>query len=305
MGNGKSDYGQQHDSEGRIRGKQGFDRFLVASVLGEGQHSTVYRAHDPLLERDVALKLPRANVAKTSRAFQRFMSEARALARLHHPRIVPIYEAGWNSGRYYLALALIEGHTLAELISHGPLPFEQGVEIVADLADALEYIHSVGIIHRDVKPANIRLDKHGSVFLMDFGIAYRSGSGETLAPIGSILGTPAYIAPELVKGRQTKVLPASDQYSLGVVLYELLTGQPPFLGSPASVLLNAIHHDPPSLRQLMPKVPRALDVICKKALAKQPQHRYASCRAMADDLRRWLRSGPALTQRLGWVMLSH
>jgi hypothetical protein len=278
-------------------------RFRIVGVLGEGRHATVYRAYDPLLERDVALKVPRWEAASYPRALERFLGEARALARLHHPRIVPIYEAGRRGDRYYIAMALIEGFSLAEsLAGETPSP-RRGAEIAAELAEALAYAHGLGIIHRDVKPANVRLDAHGAVYLMDFGIAYRPDSGEVPAPPGTILGTPAYLAPEQARGGQADVLPASDQYSLGAVLYELLCGHPPFFGPAASVLMHAIHHDPLPPRTVAPKVPRALDAICRKALAKQPERRYPSCQTLADDLRRWLRGETPLAHRRGWAGL--
>jgi eukaryotic-like serine/threonine-protein kinase len=264
------------------------NRFEILDVLGEGHHATVYRAFDPFLERQVALKLPRLGAAHTARALERFLGEARALARLRHPRIVPVYEAGCDGERHYVAMALIEGRSLAEQISERPLSFQQSAKIVAELAEALAHAHGLGIIHRDVKPGNIRLDYHDAVYLIDFGIAYLPDSGEILTPAGTILGTPAYLAPELALGGPMEVLPASDQYSLGAVLYETLCGQPPFFGPPSYVLFHAIHHDPPSPRTIDSRIPRSLAAICQKAMAKEPDRRYSSCQALADDLRRWL-----------------
>ena len=284
-------------AEGRL------NRFEILDVLGEGHHATVYRAFDPLLERQVALKLPRPGAAPTARVLDRFLSEARALARLRHPRIVPVYEAGRDGDRHYIAMALIEGRSLAERISERPLPFQQSVKIVAELAEALAHAHGLGIIHRDVKPANIRLDNHDTVYLMDFGIAYLPDSAEIPTPPGTILGTPAYLAPELAQGGQMEVLPASDQYSLGAVLYETLCGQPPFFGPSSYVLFHAIHHDPPSPRTIDSRIPKSLAAICQKAMAKQPDRRYSSCQELADDLRRWLCGETPLARRRGWARL--
>jgi serine/threonine protein kinase len=153
-----------------------------------------------------------------------------------------------------------------------------------------------------VKPANVRLDRDGQVYLMDFGIAYHPDSGEVPLPPGKILGTPAYVAPEQARGGQKDVLPASDQYSLGAVLYELLCGKPPFHGPPPYVLFHAIHHQPPSARSMDPAIPRALASSCQKAMAKRPDRRYPSCLAFAADLRRWLR-GDASPSRRRWAGL--
>jgi serine/threonine-protein kinase len=158
-------------------------------------------------------------------------------------------------------------------------------------------------VHRDVKPANVRVDDQGAVHLMDFGIAYHPDSGEVPLPPGMILGTPAYIAPEQARGGQPNVLPASDQYSLGVVLYELLCGQPPFCGPPSYVLFHAIHLDPPSPHTVARGVSRSLAAICMKALAKDPERRYVDCQEFAGDLRRWLRGETPQAYRRTWARL--
>ena len=223
-------------------------RFRVLGVLGQGQHATVYRAYDAVLDRDVALKVPRPGVLRTEKALERFLGEARAQARLRHPRIVPVYEAGRAGDRHYIAMALIEGRSLDERLAEGPLPPGDAASVVAELAEALAYAHALGVVHRDVKPANVRIDHRGDVYLMDFGIAYRPDSNELPLPPGTILGTPAYVAPEQAEGGRTDPLPASDQYSLGAVFYELLCGRPPFVGPPSYVLFHAIHREPPSPR---------------------------------------------------------
>jgi eukaryotic-like serine/threonine-protein kinase len=279
-------------------------RFRVGEMLGEGQHATVYRAYDPVLERDVALKVPRQGVIKSAKGLERFLGEAKALARLRHPQIVPVYEAGCAGDHHYMAMALIEGCSLARRMAEGPFEIHRAAEVVAELAEALEYAHSQGVVHRDVKPANIRLDAQGVVYVMDFGIAYRPDSGEMPLPPGVILGTPAYVAPEQAQGGQTDVLPASDQYSLGAVFYELLSGQPPFCGPPSYVIFHTIHHDPPALHTITSRVPRALAAICQKALAKKPCQRYASCADFARDLRCWLRGeAPSAYRRRRWARL--
>lgn len=279
---------------------RGLARFRILGLLGEGRHASVYRAFDPTLERQVALKLMRDEAPRSSRAQERFLGEARALASLKHPGIVSIYEAGRDGDRLYLALDLIEGRSLAEVLADGRLSHRRAVEVAADLAEALSYAHGLGIVHRDVKPANVRIDARGGVHLMDFGIALRPDSPD--APPGSIVGTPAYLAPERLDadGGRREALPAADQYGLGAVLYEMLCGRPPFDGPAPSVLARASVHEPPSPDAVDPRVPRALAEICRKAIARKPDRRYASCEDLAVDLRRWLRGERPQARRRVW-----
>jgi len=249
----------------------------------------------------VALKVPRQGVIKTTKAINRFLGEAKALARLRHPRIVPVYEAGCAGERHYIAMALIEGHNLAEQLAERPFALHRAAEVIAELAEALAYAHTQGVVHRDVKPANIRLDNQGAIYLMDFGIAYRPESGEVPLSPGLILGTPAYLAPELVQGGQIDVSPASDQYSLGAVFYELLCGRPPFCGPPSYVLYHVVHHVPASPRALASQVPRSLAAVCLKMLAKMPDRRYGDCQQLSDDLRRWLSGETPRAYRRAWA----
>lgn len=279
----------QHDPFPATNEPQQLSRFRILSVLGEGRQAIVYRAFDPLLQRQVALKLPLEGTIPTPRTFERFLEEARALARLAHPRIVPVYEAGCAANCHYIAMALIEGSSLAEQIAGRRISIVRAAEIAADLADALAYAHQRGIVHRDVKPANVRVDTQGDVYLMDFGMAHRPHSAESSRSTGAIIGTPSYLAPEQARGEERDVSPRSDQYSLGAVLYEMLCGKPPFLGAPSLVLFNAIHKDPAPLRELEPRIPRRLAAICRKAMSKRLKDRYLDCQDLADDLRRWLR----------------
>ncbi len=299
FGSGSASASSASGAVGSDEGQQ-FGRFRVLGVLGEGQHATVYRAYDAILDRDVALKVPRQGVLRTAKSLERFLGEARAQARLRHPRIVPVYEAGRVGDRHYIAMALIEGQSLADRLAEGPLTHRHAAEVVVELAEALAYAHAQGVVHRDVKPANVRLDTRGDVYLMDFGIAYRPDSDEVPVPPGTLLGTPAYVAPEQAQGGRADVLPASDQYSLGAVFYELICGRPPFVGPPSYVLFHTIHHDPPSPRSVAAKVPRTMAAICLKTLAKRPDQRYADCQQFADDLRRWLRRETPLVCRRGW-----
>jgi serine/threonine protein kinase len=267
-------------------------RYQIQGILGEGRYAQVYRGYDPILERAVALKVPRPGVVPDDRAGERFLGEARALARLRHPGIVPVFEMGRDAGRCFIAMALIEGHSLAQLRDRQrpPIDFRRAAEVVAAVALALDHAHGQGVLHRDVKPANILFDKSGHVYLTDFGLAHRPGSGELAARPGTMVGTPAYAAPEHAAADHTQLLPASDQYSLGAVFYELLCGRTPFCGPPLYVLYQAMSQDPPSPCAIQPDVPTPLAAICLKTLARSPERRYGSCAELAESLGRWTRS---------------
>ena len=243
--------------------------------------------------------MPQASTLDSPKAAERFLRKAKAAARLRHPHIVPIYDAGCDGGQYYIAAAFIEGQILAEAIDEDKLTFRQVAEIVHDLADGLAYAHEQGIVHRDIKPANIMLDTKGKAHITDFGLAHRQDSTQKITQDGVILGPPAYMAPEQAKGQQGDPLPASDQYSLGVVLYELLCRQTPFSGPPQIVLFNAIHTEPAAPRIVKAAVPRDLETICLKAMAKRLEDRYTGCQELADDLRRWREGEPIRARRVG------
>ena len=264
-------------------------RFQVLGVLGAGAFGTVYRAFDPQLDREVALKVPQAAALDSSLGVERFLREARTAAKLRHPNIVPIYEAGQAGDKLFIASAIIDGQSLDQMIDAGPLDFRRAAQIVRALAEALACAHESGIVHRDVKPANVMIDSKGLPLLMDFGLAHhRQQAAAKLTQQGTILGTPAYMAPEQAKGQTDDPLPASDQYSLGVVLYELLCGKRPFRGPFEVVLFNTIHTPPPLPRDLRPGIPAELEQICLRALSKRPPDRFPTCQIMADSLGRWL-----------------
>jgi tRNA A-37 threonylcarbamoyl transferase component Bud32 len=275
-------------------------RFEIRALVGSGAFGCVYRAFDRQLDREVALKVARPGMLDSPRRAERFLREAKSAAQLHHPRIVPIHETGQDGAFHYIVSAFIAGHTLEETHEDNPLTFHQAAETVKSLAEALAYAHRIGIVHRDVKPANVLLDQEGQPFLADFGLAQRQDQAEKLTQDGSVLGTPAYMSPEQASGHSAEVLPTSDQYSLGALFYELLCGQTPFTGPPQTVLFNAVHTQPPPPRSLRPDVPLDLETVCLKALAKHPEDRYADCQELADDLRRWLEGEPIRARRLGW-----
>ncbi len=252
-------------------------RFVIRAHVGAGACATVYRAHDPQLDRDVALKVPHAGTLDTPQSIERFLGEAKAAARLRHPRIVPVYEAGSDGSTYYIASAFIEGRTLAQRFGNVPLPPRRAAEIVHQLALALAYAHRLGVVHRDVKPCNVLMDEEGNAYLTDFGLAYRLDTGRRLTRLGTIMGTPAYMAPEQAAGRRDEPDPACDQYSLGAVLYKLLCGEPPFSGELHVILYQVQHSAPVPPRKRNPRIPAELERICLKALAREPQMRYGSC----------------------------
>src|SRR5262245_49085675 len=276
-------------------------RFVIRERLGSGAFGDVYRATDPQLQREVALKVPRPAVLAEPGVIERFLREGKAAAGLNHPHIVPVYDAGQEGGHYYLAAAFIAGQTLERAAEARRFDFRRAAAVVRDLAEALAYAHGQGIVHRDVKPANVLLDEQGVAHLADFGLAHRQEVGEKLTADGTLMGTPAYMAPEHAAGQKGKPLPASDQYSLGVVLYELLTGKTPFGGPVPLVLYHVVHTEPDPPHRHNPEVPRDLETICQKAMAKRPEQRYAGCQEFADDLRRWLDGEPIRARRLGQV----
>jgi WD40 repeat protein/Flp pilus assembly protein TadD len=272
-------------------------RFQVRCRLGEGAFGTVHHAHDPHLDREVALKVAKPGTINTPQRVERFLREARSAAQLRHPNIVPLFEAGQDSGHYYIASAYIRGESLEATLERGPLSYRESVAIVQKLAEALAYAHEQGIVHRDVKPANTMLDEKGQPLLMDFGLAVRHHESERLTQDGAILGTPLYMPPEMAAGQRGEALPASDQYSLGVVLYEMLCGRAPFDGKPEVVLYHHLQTEPVSPRRHRPDIPRDLETICLKTLAKRPQDRFFSCQELAADLRRFLDGEPIKARR--------
>jgi predicted Ser/Thr protein kinase len=270
-------------------------RYRLLKTLGKGGMGAVYLAHDPQLDRQVALKVPLFPTHEEAK-LRRFQREARAAATLQHPNICPVHEVGEEQGRPFLVMAYIEGKPLSDHLQKGRMPSQrQAAQLVRKLAVALAEAHAKGIIHRDLKPANIMIDARKEPILMDFGLARRDTEGEVdhaLTNTGDVMGTPAYMPPEQVEGDLAQIGPRSDVYSLGVILYELLTGKRPFEGSAHAIMAHVLHTEPVPPRQRRGDVDPALEAICRKAMAKKPAERYASMADLADALKEYLRASP-------------
>ena len=273
--------------------------FRVDEEIGRGGMGVVYQGLHKRLNRPVAIKMVLAGGLADPRVTQRFLFEAEVLARVAHPRVVRVYEVNMYRAPTgvavpYLAMELLDGGTLHDITKGPRLPFTASAELVAGLARAAHAAHVQGIVHRDIKPANVLRAKDGPFKLADFGLAkLTAGAGDGLTGTGTVVGTPSYMAPEQAKGAPD-IGPAADTYSLGAVLYELLTGRPPFAGTgdPMSVLMKVIHQSPLEVRALAPGVPRDLAAVAMKCLAKEPRHRYATAEALADDLDRVVAGRP-------------
>lgn len=275
--------------------------YEILEEVGRGGMGIVYRARQPGTGREVALKVILAGKFASSDEIKRFQTEAQAAAKLEHPGIVPIYDAGQADDVYFLSMAFINGETLAELLAQGPLSGRRAAEIIAEAAEGLAAAHLRNVIHRDLKPHNILIDDEGCVRITDFGLARNVERAGSLTTTGQIVGTPQYMPPEQALGRHDQVGPASDVYALGATLYCALVGRPPFDGAVAvEVLQRAALDEPVAPRILVPAVPRDLETICQKCLEKDPQNRYASGRELAEDLRRALRGETILARPIGW-----
>jgi WD40 repeat protein len=283
-------------------------RFQIRQELGRGSFGVVLLAHDPLLGRAVALKVPRAEVLLTSELRERFRREARAAAALEHPHLVPVYEVGEAGAACFLVSAYCPGSNLAQWLRQRtePVPFAQAASLLATVAEAVQHAHDRGVIHRDLKPSNILLDTEGQPHVTDFGLArFLDGlaedePGRYPTRTGIIVGTAPYMAPEQAGGKSRLVGPAADVYGLGAILYELLTGRAPFQGeSELDTLQQVQSADPVPPSRLRLRCPRDLEVICLKCLEKDPGRRYASAGALAEDLRRFLAGEPIRARPVG------
>jgi tetratricopeptide (TPR) repeat protein len=270
--------------------------YQVLEELGRGGMGVVYKARQIGLDRVVALKMILAGACAGPEDRARFRTEAEAIARLQHPHIIQIHEVGEYAGRPFYSLEFCPGGSLERKLAGTPLPPQEAAALTEQLARAMAAAHQKGVIHRDLKPANVLLAEDGTPRISDFGLAKRlDATGQT--GTGAVLGTPSYMAPEQAAGQGRVVGPAADVYALGAILYELLTGRPPFrAATPLDTVFQVLSDEPVPPRRLQPKVPRDLEIICLKCLQKEPHRRYGSAEALADDLRRFL-DGQAITAR--------
>src|SRR5438477_2178429 len=277
-----------------------FGDYELLEEIGRGGQGTVYRAHQKSLNRTVALKVIVPGPWTIATHLKRFRREAEAAANLDHPGILPIYEVGERDGCCYFSTKFVEGGQLDQIVGRAPQSIRQSAELIANVARTVHYAHEHGILHRDIKPGNILLDANGEPHLTDFGLARLVESESSVTHTLEVLGTPSYMAPEQAVGNNSAVSSVTDVYGLGAVLYQLLTGQPPFAGGTTYETIKLLlDTEPRQPRQLNPKIDRDLSTICLKCLEKDPKRRYSSALALAEDLEHWLKHEPIQARRTG------
>ena len=291
---------ENDDPQEPSRIEMAFGDYELLEEIGRGGQGVVYRAHQISLNRTVALKVIGLGRWATTAHIKRFRLEAEAAARLNHPCIVPIYEVGERDGACYFSMGLVEGGQLDAILKRETMPIRRAVELIDRLARTIHYAHEHKILHRDIKPGNILLDKNGEPHLTDFGLARLVEAESTVTRTREVLGTPSYMAPEQAAGETTKLGKATDVYGLGAVLYQLLTGQPPFAGGTTyDTIKLLLESEPKQPRALNRKIDRDLSTICLKCIEKEPQRRYSSALDLAEDLEHWLKHEPIRAHRTG------
>jgi serine/threonine protein kinase/Tfp pilus assembly protein PilF len=275
--------------------------YELLEVVGRGGQGVVYRAHQKSLNRTVALKMISVGSWATEAHLKRFRREAEAAASLEHPGILPIYEVGESDGSCYFSMRFVEGGQLDQVIKRKPMSIRQAAELISKVAHTVHYAHEHGILHRDIKPGNILLDVKGEPLLTDFGLARLVEAESTVTRTKEVMGTPSYMAPEQAMGNNAAVSSATDVYGLGAVLYQLLTGHPPFAGGTTYETIKLVQDtEPRQPRLLNPKIGRELSTICLKCLEKDPKRRYSSALGLAEDLEHWLKHEPIQAKPSGF-----
>jgi serine/threonine protein kinase len=270
-----------------------FGDYELLGRIARGGMGVIYKARQVCLNRIVAVKMMLPGMLISEAEASRFQNEAEVIANLRHPNIVAVHEVGAHDGQRYFSMDYVEGQSLAAVVRDHPLPARTAARYVKVIAEAIHYAHQQGILHRDLKPSNVLLDKAGNPRIADFGLAKRLASDSRLTATGTVLGTPSYMPPEQADGKGRRIGPASDVYSLGAILYELLTGRPPFqAATPLDTILLVINTEPIAPRMLNPKLSRDLETICLKCLEKDPRWRYQTAQELADDLDRYLKREP-------------
>src|SRR5690349_4659358 len=276
--------------------------YELLEEIGRGGQGVVFRARQKSLNRTVALKVISLGQWASKAHLKRFRLEAEAAAKLEHPGIVPIHEVGERDGSCYFSMKFVEGGQLDEVVRRAPMSIRQAAELIAKVARTVHYAHEHGILHRDIKPGNILLDQKGEPHLTDFGLARLVETESTMTRTLDVLGTPSYMAPEQATGNNAAISSATDVYGLGAVLYQLLTGQPPFAGGATYETIKLLlDTEPRQPRQVNPKIDRDLSTICLKCLEKDPKRRYSSAFALAEDLERWLGREPIQARPTGFL----
>ncbi len=268
-------------------GGQQIGQYRLVEVIGQGGMATVYRAYQPSVDRDVAIKALPRKLSEDPNFLRRYRHEARVIARLEHRSILPVYDYGEADGVPFIVMRLLEGGTLRDVLARGPIDLDLAVRIMDQVSEALDYAHSRGVIHRDLKPSNILFDERQNAYLTDFGIAKILGEASQITAEG-VIGTPSYMSPEQCQGKE--LTPASDLYALGVILFEMLTGRPPYQAdTPLAVMYMHVRDAVPSICKIDPSLPPALDRVIAQALAKRPERRYPSAQALTTDFKRAIR----------------